>query len=113
VCTQSRVPAPFRRRPNIDREITVRREPEDFEQNSFAEVGAPTDTLVEHVETEPMHSDMGVDMAGDTDERDLHDGVTYLRRRPKPAVFAAPVVMALWQARVFQAFQPPEERRTA
>ncbi len=54
-----------------------------------------------------MHSDT------DTDERDLHDGVTYLRRRPKPAVFAAPVVMALWQERVFQAFQPPEERRTA
>lgn len=70
-------------------------------------VGAPTDTVVEHVETEPMHSDT------DTDERDLHDGVTYLRRRPKPAVFAAPVVMALWQERVFQAFQPPEERRTA
>jgi hypothetical protein len=49
----------------------------------------------------------------DTDERDPHDGVTFLPRRRKSAVFAAPVVMALWQEQVFHAFEPPEVRRSA
>jgi hypothetical protein len=39
--------------------------------------------------------------------------VTFIERRPKPAVFAAPVVMALWKERVFEAFQPPDLGRTA
>ncbi len=42
------------------------------------------------------------------DEQSERAGVTFLHRRQKPAVFAAPVVMALWKQRVFEAFQPPE-----
>ena len=49
----------------------------------------------------------------ETEERDIHEGVTFLHRRHKSAVFAAPVVMALWQEQVFHAFQPSEVRRSA
>jgi hypothetical protein len=49
----------------------------------------------------------------DADAPTARDGVTYFERRPKPAVFAAPVVMALWKERVFEAFQPPDLGRTA
>ena len=56
---------------------------------------------------------MSTDTTSEPDEPDFREGVTFLERRRKPAVFAAPVVMALWQERVFEAFQPPDLGRTA
>ena len=56
---------------------------------------------------------MSTDTVFEPEDDDFRQGVTFLERRRKPAVFATPVVMALWQARVFEAFQPPDLGRTA
>ncbi len=64
--------------------------------------------------TEMMSTEMSkAGTTNDHDERDLHDGVTFLHRQRASAVFAAPVVMALWQEQVFQTIEPPEVRRSA
>lgn len=56
---------------------------------------------------------MSTDTVFEPEDDEAREGVTFLPRRRKPAVFAAPVVMALWQAQVFEAFQPPDLGRTA
>jgi hypothetical protein len=56
---------------------------------------------------------MNTDTVFEPEEADFREGVTFLERRRQQAVFAAPVVMALWNERVFAAFQPPDLGRTA